>query len=118
MNKRYVWVMVMLSLMLWGCSSQVNLQGIPVMTPDAGSRHVIVASDFQENVVRNFFWNGELRYIDEWQLDEFVQALRDMSALSSAELQEKRYADFQGKLGSGICGNCYMLILCLQKRCL
>jgi len=99
-KKSYGFVMVMLCLMLWGCSSEVNLQGIPVMTPESGRRHVMVeTSDGHENVVKDFFWHGELRYIEDWQLNEFVQGLRDMAVLSSEELQQKRYANFQGEPG-------------------
>lgn len=52
----------------------------------------------ERNVVISFFWNVELRYLVKEQLNEALQALQDMTALSVEDLEKKRYADFYGDM--------------------
>lgn len=49
-----------------------------------------------DNIVVAFFWNVELRYIVDGQMNEIIRALTDMTTLSASQLQQQRYADFYG----------------------
>lgn len=49
-----------------------------------------------DNTVVAFFWNVELRYVADEQMNEIIQALTDMTTQSAMQLQQARYADFYG----------------------
>lgn len=89
----------------WGNSPESVAQTEPASSDEVITQELYLGNSPPEaatnsiqpdNTVVAFFWNVELRYIVDGQMNDIIQALTDMTTLSASQLQQQRYADFYG----------------------